>query len=1163
MKTTHPLFIGCCGIRTEPLKVRGEIVTLQNEKFYKIANSDLMPPFLMNIVSSSDLWMFISSTSALTAGRRNPDCALFPYVTDDQIHDSQETTGSKTIAFVSKEQKSHLWEPFSRHYWGVYRTERNIYKNTIGNQIIFEEVNHDLKVNFQCSWLNSDRFGLIKKTQFRNDDSKPIKISILDGIQNLLPAGVNRKLQLEYSTLVDGYKKNELQPDTGLALYTLSSIPTDRAEPSESLRATTVWSVGLDHPIVLLSAAQMDAFRRGQAVVQETDVHGKRGAYFLVSEFELSAGGEREWYLLADVDKDQSEIVALERFLAADRTTKQRSIEEQVAKNSKDLQRRLARADGFQLTGDSLNDLRHCSNTLFNIMRGGIFEDGYWIQSSDFCSFVEQANKPLAVANQKVLSGLPERLLIQELIERLLPVDPDLEKLCYEYLPLAFGRRHGDPSRPWNQFSIDIIDEHGNKKLNYEGNWRDIFQNWEALALSFPEYIENMLTKFVNACTADGYNPYRVTRDGFDWEVPNPSESWANIGYWGDHQIIYLLKLLELSVHHHPGKINRLLTREIFAYANIPYKIKSYSAILQNPRETIDFDFALDREIRKRVSEMGSDGKFILDEKNRIFHVNLTEKLLVLILAKFSNFIPEAGIWMNTQRPEWNDANNALVGYGASMVTLSYLRRFLEFCLQLFKELDVKEIQVTEQVFQFFKQIKEGLERFQELLSEPFTSRDRKRFLDQVGQAGSDHRMNIYENGFGVRRKHLKTDDLLSFFQIGIRYIDHSLQANKRQDNFYHSYNLIQMTVKEGISIRHMVEMLEGQVALLSSGYLTFGDAAMLVSSLPASDLYRQDQSSYLLYPDRRLSRFMDKNIIPRELLNRSALLQTFLQQREKTIVKEDDLGQVHFNSQFRNAQVLEQALDELKTRHPDVSPDEIRTILDIYETIFDHQSFTGRSGTFYKYEGLGSIYWHMVSKLLLAVQDTFFRAVDAHAHPDVLRELQKAYYEIREGLGSHKSPELVGAFPTDPYSHTPKNAGAQQPGMTGQVKEDIIARFGELGVRVHDGEIRFEPRLLRDDEWLNKPQVFHYFDVNNQQQSIELEKGMLAFTLCQVPIVYRQSSEQKVIVFTREGQEKEMQGLRIDAGLSRSIFQRQGEIERIQVQVSQVFINRNFSQSF
>jgi hypothetical protein len=66
------------------------------------------------------------------------------------------------------------------------------------------------------------------------------------------------------------------------------------------------------------------------------------------------------------------------------------------------------------------------------------------------------------------------------------PRRPQLRRLAGEYLPITFGRRHGDPSRPWNQFAIRLKDEYGNDLLSYEGNWRDIFQNWEALALSFP-----------------------------------------------------------------------------------------------------------------------------------------------------------------------------------------------------------------------------------------------------------------------------------------------------------------------------------------------------------------------------------------------------------------------------------------------------------------------------------------------------------------------------------------------------------------------------------------------------------------------------------------------------------------------------------------------------
>jgi hypothetical protein len=65
-----------------------------------------------------------------------------------------------------------------------------------------------------------------------------------------------------------------------VALYTLSSIPTDKAEPSESLRCTVVWSLGLKDKTILLSDLQVAAFRRDDAVERETEIKGRRGAYF-------------------------------------------------------------------------------------------------------------------------------------------------------------------------------------------------------------------------------------------------------------------------------------------------------------------------------------------------------------------------------------------------------------------------------------------------------------------------------------------------------------------------------------------------------------------------------------------------------------------------------------------------------------------------------------------------------------------------------------------------------------------------------------------------------------------------------------------------------------------------------------------------------------------
>ena len=134
-----------------------------------------------------------------------------------------------------------------------------------------------------------------------------------------------------------------------------------------------------------------------------------------------------------------------------------------------------------------------------------------------------------------------------------------------------------------------MTDDRGGEVLRYEGNWRDIFQNWEALLQSFPAYFVNVVAKFVNASTLDGYNPYRITREGVDWEVPDPHDPWSNIGYWGDHQIVYLLRLLESWERHEPEAIEPWLDRPVFTYSDVPYRISDRPQMISDPRNTITF----------------------------------------------------------------------------------------------------------------------------------------------------------------------------------------------------------------------------------------------------------------------------------------------------------------------------------------------------------------------------------------------------------------------------------------------------------------------------------------------------------------------------------------------------------------------------------------------
>jgi len=1143
----RPLFVGRNAKRLAEDPVAGRLVMLEGEDFYQIANYDLMRPFFMTLVSPSDHWMFLSSTGALTAGRGNADMALFPYATDDKIHDSTEITGSKTLLRVRLGRRDCLWEPFSDHYRGIYRCQRNLYKNFSGNKLLFEEHNADLGLTFRHGWSNSDRFGFVRQACLCNSGRARVRVTLLDGIQNLMPCGVGSRFQLDYSTLLDAYKRNELIPETGLGLFTLSSVPIDRPEPAEALRATTVWSCGLKRRAVLLSSVQLDRFRHGLPLVQKTEVRAERGAYLACAELSLGRGETADWLMAADVNRGPSDVVELSQLLRRPHRLR-RLVEADVARGTQELRRIVGSADGLQRTAEPLNNARHFNNVLFNVMRGGIFADGYALDATDLRAFVTQANRQVAGCHASFFRKLKPGMTCSQMVSLAADTrDQQLERICREYLPLTFSRRHGDPSRPWNRFSIATRDANGKRILNYEGNWRDIFQNWEALAVSFPGFVAAMVCKFVNASTADGYNPYRVTRDGFDWEVVDPHDPWSFIGYWGDHQIIYLLKLLEIMQRHEPAALQAFLTREIFSYANVPYRIKPYVELLKNPKDTVHFDQPSENLVRQRVQAVGADGKLVWDKNGEVRLVNLTEKLLVPLLAKLTNFIPGAGIWLNTQRPEWNDANNALVGNGVSMVTLYYLRRHLAFLAELFGPLADGEITVSKEVTRLLLAIRDVLSQQKYLLRGRITDHQRKRVLDQLGRAGSAYRQQIYHHGFSDRKVKIRGETLLAFFSQALDWLDHTIRANRRNDGLYDAYNLIHLDQAHQIRIRRLYPMLEGQVAVLSSGCLSPEQSLALLQALRRSSLFRADQHSYILYPNRQLPRFMEKNNLPKRALAKSPLLRKLVADGNRLLVERDVRGGLHFNGSIRNAGDVRQRLSQLAaTGYAPLVRRDTALVLDMFEDLFDHQSFTGRSGTFFGYEGLGSIYWHMVSKLLLAAQESFFRAADQGAPAAILRQLAECCYDIRAGIGDAKTPVVYGAFPMDPYSHTPAHAGARQPGLTGQVKEDVLCRWGELGVFVQSGQLCFRPLLLRHKEFLASPADFHYWDISGQPQRVRLKAESLAFTYCQAPVIYRLGQRDSVTLRLADGSKREQTGLLLDPETSQSIFDRTRQVKRV-----------------
>ncbi len=1037
----------------------GGFVEEGDETWYRIDDIDVLQPFFIALSSDSDLWAFVSTAGSLAAGRRDADGAFFPYETVDKIHRRWEHTGPRSWLLINDPEggADQLWQPFAPQLDGSAGS-RSVWKNLSGTRLRLREEHRSGRLAFEQEWSTSADLGLVRTVRLQALHGE-VRVRVLDGLLNLVPPGVNFEQASTMSSLTDAYKWNESVAEGRLGLFTLYAQIWDRAEPKESFLALVAWHAGLPQETrTLLSSHQVADFCRTGAVQAETLTRGRRGAWLVQFDALLSADAPAasvapapsslQWHLVLDGPKSQVQSFELAQRLAAGALTPD-AIHAALGRNDAGVDELLAHADGLQRSGDRMAAAHHRANVLFNIMRGGVFVNRTLFDRKDLLAFVRMRHRALGEALSRAAAGWPEEIDRAQALSAAAELGPQIQRLVLEYLPLSFSRRHGDPSRPWNKFSIKMRDASGQRVVNYQGNWRDIFQNWEALATTEPAYLGSMITTFLGAMTPDGYNPYRIGRDGIDWEVPEAGNPWSQIGYWGDHQIIYLLRLLEAQQANDPTFITAHWDHALFSFADVPYRLNPHAEQLLHPKASIQFDMAAHTSAQTRAAHIGRDGLRVCGDDGLPVLATMGEKLAIILLAKAGSLVPGGGLWLHTQRPEWNDANNALAGHGLSVVTLAHLRRFLVF---------LTELPVAAQPFTLSAATLHALHQFHDLLQvtplqavhDPVA---RHAFVSAAGTWADPWRTQAYRGAAGRTAAVAPPGLLAAMAGALLPLVDASLAANRREDSLYHSYNVVDFAAGQA-EVGHLYPMLEGQVSLLSCGYLPLYEAVALLEALFASPMYCVRQKSFLLYPDRLLPGFLQRNCLDADALA-LPIVQTLLAAGRGDLLQQQSDGVVRFAPALANSADLNAAGADLgASLHP---------LVQAYERVLNHQAFTGRSGTMFGYEGLGCIYWHMVAKLLLAVQDNVFLALDQGA-PE-LPALIAFYRRVRDGLGYRKTAAAYGAFPADPYSHTAGEGGAQQPGMTGQVKEEILTRWGELGLRVRGGKVHFDPVLLDESE--------------------------------------------------------------------------------------------------
>ena len=88
---------------------------------------------------------------------------------------------------------------------------------------------------------------------------------------------------------------------------------------------------------------------------------------------------------------------------------------------------------------------------------------------------------------------------------------------------------------------------------------------------------------------------------------------------------------------------------------------------------------------------------------------------------------------------------------------------------------------------------------------------------------------------------------------------------------------------------------------------------------------------------------------------------------------------------------------------------------------------------------------------------------------------------------------------------------------------------------------------FVRANELLEQPESWHVYDLRLEPSVVELAKGSLGMTLCQVPVIVSATSGEAAIEITlADGSTNRTAGLHIDRGTSAKLFGRSGEIAKV-----------------
>ena len=262
----------------------------------------------------------------------------------------------------------------------------------------------------------SDEFGFIRMCTLENFNQEEVEVEFIDGISKIIPPGIDQRLFERGSYLAKAYNKHELLYGKKMAIYSLNTPISDRAEPAEQLKAALFSCANIDADKILISDNQIKNFCQNKELNEEFETRGEWGNFLLHKKIKIAANKKIQWIFFGDTILDVVRINKISSDFSDDNTTTKKLIES-IKKEHDGLKRKISMADGIQQTGDTIASIHHFSNTLFNCMRGGTVVNNYQINKNDLKNFLISNNKLIYDKYCMLVDELNKEITFNELLE--------------------------------------------------------------------------------------------------------------------------------------------------------------------------------------------------------------------------------------------------------------------------------------------------------------------------------------------------------------------------------------------------------------------------------------------------------------------------------------------------------------------------------------------------------------------------------------------------------------------------------------------------------------------------------------------------------------------------------------------------------------------------